>query len=246
MIPNNRALVPLGRLEYAVMAAIASVEDRRTRGMATGENPWARAFFRSLTGQAGIDARAVQQVEAGFMPGNRISGRSKNDYIVAIDRLIGSGGEICLMPLGSSTAGRLFPGVRARTIARQEHHSEMHCDTRRKATARQEADAAKGTAALLMRAGMELKFMTPGTVKAWYKRWNDRWQERDLNDNILKLMVMSWWAGFIVLRNNTCSWGWDDAALWEVMGDIHCAAQEMADWQHELCRSATPVWLTHY
>jgi len=100
MIPRHLSLVPVNPFQAAALQAIIEVEERGQRG----RYPYAVALLRQLRGgNAGrITARDVSRAAANYCPKDR-AGEPKERYLVALDKLIESRGNIC--PLPSAAVG---------------------------------------------------------------------------------------------------------------------------------------------
>lgn len=112
MSARSQALVPLSTEQQAAWRAVAETEKRRHQGNTLAEYPYAGAFFRCLNGSRRISLSDLRffmpSLTAEELHGNRLQ------WLYAIDVLIETQGEVCLLPLPGDAAERLFPSVRFR------------------------------------------------------------------------------------------------------------------------------------
>ena len=123
MSVRSRALVPLCTEQQAAWRAVAETEKRRHQGNTLAEYPYAGAFFRCLNGSRRISLSDLRffmpSLTAEELHGNRLQ------WLYAIDVLIETQGEVCLLPLPDDAAERLFPSVRFRVRERSRHKSAL-------------------------------------------------------------------------------------------------------------------------
>ena len=121
MSARSQALVPLSAEQQAAWRAVAETEKRRHQGNTLAEYPYAGAFFRCLNGSRRISLSDLRffmpSLTAEELHGNRLQ------WLYAIDVLIETQGEACLLPLPGDAAERLFPSVRFRVRERSRHKS---------------------------------------------------------------------------------------------------------------------------
>ncbi len=107
MSARSQALVPLSTEQQAAWRAVAETEKRRHQGNTLAEYPYAGAFFRCLNGSRRISLSDLRffmpSLTAEELHGNRLQ------WLYAIDVLIETQGEVCLLPLPGDAAERLFP-----------------------------------------------------------------------------------------------------------------------------------------
>lgn len=117
MSARSQALVPLSTEQQAAWRAVAETEKRRHQGNTLAEYPYAGAFFRCLNGSRRISLSDLRffmlSLTAEELHGNRLQ------WLYAIDVLIETQGEVCLLPLPGDAAERLFPSVRFRVRGTQ-------------------------------------------------------------------------------------------------------------------------------
>ncbi|EMZ88865.1 psiA family protein [Escherichia coli p0305293.1] len=119
MTARQNALVPLNAEQQAAWRAVAETEKRRHQGNTLAEYPYAGAFFRCLNGSRRISLSDLRffmpSLTAEELRGNR------SQWLYAVDVLIETQGEVCLLPLPGDAAEQLFPSVRFRVRERSRH-----------------------------------------------------------------------------------------------------------------------------
>lgn len=123
MSARSQALVPLSAEQQAAWRAVAETENAATSGNTLAEYPYAGAFFRCLNGSRRISLSDLRffmpSLTAEELRGNR------SQWLYAVDVLIETQGEVCLLPLPGDAAERLFPSVRFRVRERSRHKSAL-------------------------------------------------------------------------------------------------------------------------
>ena len=123
MSARSQALVPLSAEQQATWRAVAETEKRRHQGNLLAEYPYAGAFFRCLNGSRRMSLSDLRffmpSLTAEELRGNR------SQWLYAVDVLIETQGEVCLLPLPGDAAERLFPSVRFRVRERSRHKSAL-------------------------------------------------------------------------------------------------------------------------
>ncbi|EOM5336234.1 plasmid SOS inhibition protein A, partial [Escherichia coli] len=154
MSVRSRALVPLCTEQQAAWRAVAETEKRRHQGNTLAEYPYAGAFFRCLNGSRRISLSDLRF----FMPSltaEELHG-SRLQWLYAIDVLIETQGEVCLLPLPGDAAERLFPSVRFRVRERSRHKSALVMQKYSRQQAREAEQKARAYQALVAQAEIEL------------------------------------------------------------------------------------------
>lgn len=191
MSARSQALVPLSTEQQAAWRAVAETEKRRHQGNTLAEYPYAGAFFRCLNGSRRISLSDLRffmpSLTAEELHGNRLQ------WLYAIDVLIETQGEVCLLPLPGDAAERLFPSVRFRVRERSRHKSALVMQKYSRQQAREAEQKARAYQALVAQAEIELAFHSPETVGSWHARWSDRVAEHDLET--------LFWQGASVFRH---------------------------------------------
>lgn len=156
------------------MAGGGGDRKRRHQGNTLAEYPYAGAFFRCLNGSRRISLSDLRffmpSLTAEELHGNRLQ------WLYAIDVLIETQGEVCLLPLPGDAAERLFPSVRFRVRERSRHKSALIMQKYSRQQAREAEQKARAYQALVAQAEIELAFHSPETVGSWHARWSDRGQ----------------------------------------------------------------------
>ncbi|ENF26107.1 psiA family protein [Escherichia coli P0304816.12] len=153
---------------------MAETEKRRHQGNTLAEYPYAGAFFRCLNGSRRISLSDLRffmpSLTAEELHGNRLQ------WLYAIDVLIETQGEVCLLPLPGDAAERCSRrSVRSGT---QSPKSRWSC--RSTAPAGREAEQkARAYQALVLRLKSNWHSI-PGNSRKLACRWSDRVAEHDL------------------------------------------------------------------
>ncbi|WP_438389265.1 plasmid SOS inhibition protein A [Escherichia coli] len=217
MSARSQALVPLSTEQQAAWRAVAETEKRRNQGNTLAEYPYAGAFFRCLNGSRRISLSDLRffmpSLTAEELHGNRLQ------WLYAIDVLIETQGEVCLLPLPGDAAERLFPSVRFCVRERSRHKSALVMQKYSRQQAREAEQKARAYQALVAQAEIELAFHSPETVGSWYARWSDRVAEHDLE---------------------TLFWQWQDMPFWQVIAEASLAAKEAGHAVREMERWMVP------
>lgn len=136
-------------------------------------------FLRVLSGSSRINTTVAQRIPGlNWEPKNRLT--SLKQVEEALDRLISSHGEYCPLPLSVDVQAELFPEViHARTDRRMQREKiAFNRKMRREEKALEHAWLLRQN--LLGQAMTELNFQSPETVNAWYTRWADEFDAREL------------------------------------------------------------------
>ncbi|EAX2326719.1 plasmid SOS inhibition protein A, partial [Salmonella enterica] len=179
MIHSSRALVTLKPARQAALQAILTVEESRSRGARLPALPHARTFLRVLTGSSRINTAVAQRIPGlNWEPKNRLT--SLKQVEEALDRLIASKGEYCPLPLSVDVQAELFPEViHTRTDRRMQREKiAFNRKMRREEKALEHTWLLRQN--LLGQAMTELNFQSPETISAWYARWADEFDAREL------------------------------------------------------------------
>lgn len=155
----------------------------------------------------------MPSLTAEELHGNRLQ------WLYAIDVLIETQGEVCLLPLPGDAAERLFPSVRFRVRERSRHKSALVMQKYSRQQAREAEQKARAYQALVAQAEIELAFHSPETVGSWHARWSDRVAEHDLE---------------------TLFWQWQDMPFWQVIAEAGMAAREAGHAVREMERWIVP------
>lgn len=237
----STALVPLGLYQHCAMASVAYVEHRRTMGRNLGEQAYAKAFFRALTGKAQITSSDVRQVDASYDPSVR-GESTKMDYIRAIDLLIQTRGEVFTLPLSWSVAVAMFPGIQNRVTQRRFHREKiMELRDQRKATSYLQSKEISFQNAKSV-SSQRLIFCRPGEHKQWLRDWHDEIHGQCLRESDIYMMLRTWWSKFWVTRYRS-DYIWCNS-LHELLDEIDYVLSSITIWEYNLCVSALPLRIT--
>lgn len=232
MSVRSQALVPLSTEQQAAWRAVAETEKRRHQGNTLAEYPYAGAFFRCLNGSRRISLSDLRffmpSLTAEELHGNRLQ------WLYAIDVLIETQGEVCLLPLPGDAAERLFPSVRFRVRERSRHKSALVMQKYSRQQAREAEQKARAYQALVAQAEIELAFHSPETVGSWHARWSDRVAEHDL-----ETLFWQWGERFPSLAGME-RWQWQDMPFWQVIAEASLAAREAGHAVREMERWMVP------
>ncbi|WP_089569023.1 plasmid SOS inhibition protein A [Escherichia coli] len=232
MSVRSQALVPLSTEQQAAWRAVAETEKRRHQGNTLAEYPYAGAFFRCLNGSRRISLSDLRF----FMPSltaEELHG-SRLQWLYAVDVLIETQGEVCLLPLPGDAAERLFPSVRFRVRERSRHKSALVMQKYSRQQAREAEQKARAYQALVAQAEIELAFHSPETVGSWHARWSDRVAEHDL-----ETLFWQWGERFPSLAGME-RWQWQDMPFWQVIAEASMAAREAGHVVREMERWMVP------
>ncbi len=159
MNARSQALVPLSTEQQAAWRAVAETEKRRHQGNTLAEYPYAGAFFRCLNGSRRISLSDLRffmpSLTAEELRGNR------SQWLYAVDVLIETQGEVCLLPLPGDAAEQLFPSVRFRVRERSRHKSALVMQKYSRQQAREAEQKTRAYQALVAQAEIELAFHSP-------------------------------------------------------------------------------------
>ena len=213
MSARSQALVPLSTEQQAAWRAVAETEKRRHQGNTLAEYPYAGAFFRCLNGSRRISLSDLRffmpSLTAEELHGNRLQ------WLYAIDVLIETQGEVCLLPLPGDAAERLFPSVRFCVRERSRHKSALVMQKYSRQQAREAEQKARAYQALVAQAEIELAFHSPETL---FWQWGERFPSL---------------AGME-------RWQWQDMPFWQVIAEASLAAKEAGHAVREMERWMVP------
>ncbi|MBW9312435.1 plasmid SOS inhibition protein A [Escherichia coli] len=229
MSARSQALVPLSTEQQAAWRAVA-----RRKNAAIRETRWRnirmRGVFRCLNGSRRISLSDLRffmpSLTAEELHGNRLQ------WLYAIDVLIETQGEVCLLPLPGA-AERLFPSVRFCVRERSRHKSALVMQStaasRRGRQSRKPVRTRRWSPAEI-----ELAFHSPETVGSWHARWSDRVAEHDT-----ETLFWQWGERFPSLAGME-RWQWQDMPFWQVIAEASLAAKEAGHAVREMERWMVP------
>jgi len=210
MIPRHLSLVPVNPFQAAALQAIIEVEERGQRG----RYPYAVALLRQLRGgNAGrITARDVSRAAANYCPKDR-AGEPKERYLVALDKLIESRGNICPLPLSGCAVSQYFPHTAYRHSERQHRRWDVNCRRRENQQEKTRQQKRRRYQTAVAQAEIELAFITPSALAAWYRQQ----EKRGIYDDDLTEMLLGWGQRFTGLQvREFCS----GQPLWAILNEM--------------------------
>lgn len=224
MILRHLSLVPVNLFQLAALQAIIEVEERRQRG----QYPYAVALLKQLRGgKAGrITASDVSRAAANYCPKDR-SGAPKERYLAALNTLVESRGDVCPLPLSGCAVSQYFPHTGYRMSERQHRRWDVGCSRREKQQEKERLQKRRRYQTAVAQAEIELTFVTPSALTAWYKRQ----EKRGIYDDDLTDMLAAWGGRFTGLQGEAFNSG---QPLWAILDEL---GGELAQ------RSAAQQWL---
>lgn len=225
MIPRHLSLVPVNPFQAASLQAIIDVEDGRRR---RGQYPYAVALLRQLRGgEAGaITASDVKRAALNYNPKDR-AGEPKDRYLAALDKLVESRGSVCPLPLSGCAVSQYFPQTGYRMSERQHRRWDVSYSRREKQQEKEHQQKRRRYQTAVAQAEIELAFITPSALTAWYKRQ----EKRGIYDDDLTDMLAAWSGRFTDLQDKAFCSG---QPLWAIFDEMN---GELAQ------RSAAQQWL---
>lgn len=188
MIPRHLSLVTQLPEREAALRAIMVVEESSDKNgrKYSQPYPYARVFFRILTGSSKISGRAINQVRGAYwLKGDQVT---LARYEEAFDTLIHSRGRLCYPPLSTDMVQNLFPeqafSFSERSIQRAMREDNLYSrqESRRD---REKEDKYQNRVG---QAEIDLAFQTPETLRAWYESWS----QQDIRDYDIQRMLWAW------------------------------------------------------
>jgi len=224
MIPRHLSLVPVNPFQLAALQAIIEVEECRQRG----QYPYAVALLKQLRGgKAGrITASDVSRAAANYIPKDR-GGEPKDRYLAALNTLVESRGDVCPLPLSGCAISQYFPQTGYRLSERQHRRWDVSYSRREKQQEKERLKKRRRYQTAVAQAEIELAFVTPSALTAWYKRQ----EKRGIYDDDLTEMLQGWGRRFTGLQDKGFCSG---QPLWAIFDEMN---GELAQ------RSATQQWL---
>lgn len=225
MIPRHLSLVPVNLFQLAALQAIINVEEGRQR---RGQYPYAVALLKQLRGdKAGrITASDVSRAAANYFPKDR-GGEPKDRYLAALNTLVESRGNVCPLPLSGCAVSQYFPQTGYRLSERQHRRWDVSYSRREKQQEKERLQKRRRYQTAVVQAEIELAFITPSALTAWYKRQ----EKRGIYDDDLTEMLQGWGRRFTGLQERAFCSG---QPLWAILDEMN---GELAQ------RSATQQWL---
>ncbi|HCC0006135.1 TPA: plasmid SOS inhibition protein A, partial [Salmonella enterica] len=156
----------------------------------------------------------------------------------ALDRLISSHGEHCPLPLSVDVQAELFPEVMHTRTDRRMQREKIAFTRKMRREDRALEHRWLLRQNLLGQAMTELNFQSPETISAWYTRWADEFDARELAHGFWQ-----WRTRFASLKS--LDWLRDsDEPLYNVMYEIRFIVRETPAHVREAERWLVPNKLT--
>ncbi|MEN4909824.1 plasmid SOS inhibition protein A [Rahnella bonaserana] len=224
MIPRHLSLVPVNPFQLAALQAIIEVEERCQRG----QYPYAVALIKQLRGgKAGrITASDVSRAAANYSPKDR-GGAPKERYLAALNTLVESRGDVCPLPLSGCAVSQYFPQTGYRLSERQHRRWDVSYNRREKQQEKERLQKRRRYQTAVAQAEIELAFITPSALNAWYRRK----ENLGIYDDDLTDMLAAWGGRFTGLQGEKFNSG---QPLWAILDEMN---GELAQ------RSAAQQWL---
>ncbi|EGT5675332.1 plasmid SOS inhibition protein A [Cronobacter dublinensis subsp. dublinensis] len=238
---SSTALIPYNPLQQCAMAAIANVEARYSIGGNVSELPYAKAFFRAYTGRSGVTVADIRSVDSSWNPER--GGATKTDFLLAIDMLIRSRGELWTLPLTRSVATSLFPSSFSREVIRREKRESIISERDERKLKQKQSEEAELKDRVLRSALLSLQFCRPGEHKKWLNEWRDSLENSGVSPGEMCMILERWWAVFLIARLNQ-DWRWCES-LYELLNEIDYAIQTSTQLELEVSIAGLPIYLPH-
>jgi len=216
MIPRHLSLVPVNPFQLAALQAIIEVEERCQRG----QYPYAVALIKQLRGgKAGrITASDVSRAAANYCPKNR-GGEPKDRYLAALTSRVESRGDVCPLPLSGCAVSQYFPQTGYRLSERQHRRWDVSYSRREKQQEKERQQKRRRYQTAVAQAEIELAFITPSALNAWYRRK----ENLGIYDDDLTEMLLGWGQRFTGLKaRGFCS----GQPLWTILDEMGCELAE--------------------
>ncbi len=210
MIPRHLSLVPVNPFQLAALQAIIEVEERCQRG----QYPYAVALLKQLRGgKAGrITASDVSRAAANYCPKDR-GGAPKERYLAALNTLVESRGDVCPLPLSGCAVSQYFPQTGYRLSEGQHRRWDVSYSRREKQKEKERLQKRRRYQTAVVQAEIELAFITPSALTAWYKRQ----EKRGIYDDDLTDMLAGWGGRFTGLQGEAFNSG---QPLWAILDEL--------------------------
>lgn len=235
MIPRHLSLVTQLPEREAAINAILHVEENLRAVTCRQPYPYARAFFRFLTGSSKISSRSLNRVRGVYwLKEDKIPLAS---YEEAIDRLIRSRGKYCWFPLDGTLAHTLFPEQAFSVSERQNKRNKREAVQYGRQEERRAQEREDKYRNLVGKAEIDLAFQTPETLRAWYEFWS----QQDIRDYDIQRMLWAWTERSPSLSHLVKAY-YDRAH--EIVLDVHDVAESSTPAEKELERWMVPNKIT--
>ncbi|EIZ1086033.1 plasmid SOS inhibition protein A [Klebsiella oxytoca] len=236
------ALVPLDIRQQCAMTAIAKIEARISAGRSLPEYPYAKAFFRELSGKSIISSLDIRLVDSAYDPSVR-GGSTKTDYIKAIDVMIESRGEQWILPLSKSVLMTIFPASSVKQTQRRDHREQISLDRSERRAAQQKREKMLVAENAKRNAWIALQFCLPGNHKSWLQVWRDEMEVAGITEWEIRAMLTRWWSAFWIATVRT-DWRWCDS-MYDFLNELDYVIETSSPYELALCRAALPLALPY-
>jgi hypothetical protein len=235
MLPRHLSLVTQLPEREAAINAILHVEENLRAVTCRQAYPYARAFFRFLTGSSKISSRSLNRVRGVYwLKEDKIPLAS---YEEAIDRLIRTRGKYCWFPLDGTLAHTLFPEQAFSVSERQNKRNKREAVQYGRQEERRAQEREDKYRNLVGKAEIDLAFQTPETLRAWYEFWS----QQDIRDYDIQRMLWAWTDRSPSLAHLVKAY-YDRAH--EIVLDVHDVAVSSTPAEKELERWMVPNKIT--
>ncbi len=164
-------------------------------------------------GKAGrITASDVSRAAANYCPKNR-GGEPKDRYLAALNSLVESRGDVCPLPLSGCAVSQYFPQTGYRLSERQHRRWDVSYSRREKQQEKERQQKRRRYQTAVAQAEIELAFITPSALTAWYKRQ----EKRGIYDDDLTDMLAAWGGRFTGLQGEVFNSG---QPLWAILDEL--------------------------
>lgn len=237
MIPRHLSLVTQRPEREAALLAIMAVEEEAENAGRRSRQPYpyARAFFRILTGSSKLSTRSINQVPGVYwLKEDRVP---LVRYEEAFDTLIRSRGHHCYAPLDTRLVHIMFPerafSLSDRRVKRDRREADLY--TRQENRRVREKEEAYQN--LVAQAEIDLAFQTPETLRAWYESWS----QQEVRDYDMQRMLWTWTERCPSLSHLVRSWY---ERAYEIVADVRDVAENASSVAKELERWMVPNKIT--
>lgn len=214
-ITMHYPIVPYDPLPAAVAYSQHYVLSRKV----VGQIPYAKAFFRHLTGRSDITATSLQRIIPLY---NQRAYRylSKARILDALDTAIATRGAFFPHPLPLDLQDRLFPYQAHRKEQRTLHHIDIHLDRDRKVEMKRRRVQHAAYDTEVERAWQALSAIPRKELGAWYSEWSEHEVNgNNFSDDTFRSLLRRWHKG-----HGDGQWSWEDLyhsiPTWKVVLDM--------------------------
>lgn len=196
-------IVPYDPFIAAVAFANRYVLEKKRLGKSLPEHPYAKAFFKGLTGESQISAKQIQKLIPEYKP--RGYG-SKESILSALDICIMSNGGSYPMPLSTWVRDRLFPEARHRQNQRWQHRSELSSWQSARVSHKKKAEIQRVKDVNKEAAWNAIKDLPRTALKGWFNHWASSEDSDPMLDDQAVISLLNRWFDLHVKSD----WGFSD------------------------------------